>query len=523
MLSLLLTILATVPATDRNLVLVELDFHAPTTPISRYIYGANDTQDFVLPWTVYRFGGNAATTYNWENNFDNAGKDWHHNSAHGWSMRWTPEDQRDVPAAALINHHRRALELGADTLIQVNLMGFFAADGDGPVSEAEVAPSPRWKRVVARKPGPFSDPPNLEDDVVYVDEMVHHLVQRFGRADSPTGIDAWALDNEPGLWDSTHPRAHPHPPLARELVRWSIETARAIKDVDPSARIHGYQPFGVYEMIHFAQAPDWPEIQQEGGYEWFVDYFLHEFAKASEADGRRLLDVLDIHFYVESLVRSESGERGIAQAPRSMWDPTHVEGSWLGEVHPEFFPLIPKLKRSIERYFPGTELGISEWNAQDPNTPHGSLANADMLGVFGQEGVHLSTWWSLIDTKARDDQAPWASAAFRLFMNFDGQGGKFGDRSMRLVNPNPKDLSAFASLNSATGDLHVILICKRRHTSLNVSFTLPEGRFRTVEGWGYGETAGPEIRRMTDIPQNTEGEYRVEMTRQSALHLVFRR
>lgn len=505
-----------------NVLEFHIGFGTPIGTISPYVYGANDTPHQHVPWTIHRFGGNAATTYNWETNFDNAGSDWQQSSGYGWSMRHTPESMRTTPAAAIINHHETSLKMGAESIIQVNLMGFVAADGNGPVTEAEQAPSKRWKRVVPKKPGPFEFPPNTDDDVIYVDEMVHHLVQKYGRADSERGILAYSLDNEPGLWDHTHPRAFQGKTPAKLLVERSIATASAIKDVDPTALIHGFAPFGVYEYVALTGSPDWPEIASQNDYAWFIDYYLEEFRKAEETQGRRLLDVLDLHFYVGGMVIDEGGLDGHLQAPRAMWDPTYKEQSWLGEVHPEFFPLIPRIMQSIDRYYPGTKLCFSEWNTERPMTLPGALSTADMLGVFGRSGLFAATWWGLLPQEATEEQLLPSRAAFKLFRDFDGNGGKFGDALLDVHNPRPDEVSVYAARDTTTGTDHLVLVSKRRHVPITVRIPLRDAGTRLVRSFGFGDEWGLELAERDNA--RIVGEFlEVRMPKKSAAHVVLAR
>jgi len=118
------------------------------------------------------------------------------------------------------------------------MVDFVAADKKGMVKESEQAPSPRWVRSVPRKPGPFAATPDLGDGVVYQDEAVNYLVGKLGKADAG-GVRYYALDNEPALWPSTHPRIHPARTTYAELLARTEATADAITRVDPGAMILG--------------------------------------------------------------------------------------------------------------------------------------------------------------------------------------------------------------------------------------------------------------------------------------------
>jgi len=54
--------------------------------------------------------------------------------------------------------------------------------------------------------------------------------------------------------------------------------------------------FAAYETLQ--SAPDWGTEGE--GYRWFIDYYLDKMKKASDEEGKRLLDVLDVHWYPEA-------------------------------------------------------------------------------------------------------------------------------------------------------------------------------------------------------------------------------
>ena len=401
----------------------------------------------------------------------------------------------------------------------MNLTGYVAADADGPVSEGEKAPSPRWKRFVFKKNRPFQDPPDPKDDAVYLDELVNHMVRKFGPASSPRGVKAYALDNEPGLWSENHPRAHPAKVTCTELIERSVAAARAIKSVDPSAEVYGFAPFGVYSYRGLVDAPDWPALQKKGGYRWFLDAYLDAFARASKEDGRRLLDVLDLHYYAEGEIATAAGVDGTLQAPRYLWDPSYRNPSWLGEVIPEDGAILKIVDAAIARYNPGTKLGFSEYNPGSITEWQGGLALVDMIGAFGRYGVDRAAFWSLLPQNPTPEQAAPSRAAFRLLRDYDGKGGVFGDEARDVTNPNVRDLSAWAATDAKTGDLH-LLIGKTRHLPQTIRLPLPKGRFTRAEAYGFDD-AKIELRPYPAPTLGPDG-MTLELPKKTALHIVLR-
>ena len=157
------------------------------------------------------------------------------------------------------------LRNGADMILTIPTIGWVAKDdnnrtesknvpaegGDAlttnPEAIAGYDPAENRKRTsvrsVARKGRPFQFPPDREDGVVYQDEWVAHLVQKFGGA-KQGGVKYYAMDNEPDLWDSTHTDVHPARMGYQNTLDRFLEYAKAVKDVDPSAKILGPVAWG---------------------------------------------------------------------------------------------------------------------------------------------------------------------------------------------------------------------------------------------------------------------------------------
>ena len=222
--------------------------------ISPYIYGANQFNTSTPPVNLglQRLGGNRWTGYNWETNYSNAGTDYLNNSD-----LYLTNGQVLPPGGAITPALQAAATRGNALLVTVPIAGYVAADANGPVSAAEVAPSSRWKQVVAKKssiPGQpaLSTTPNPSDNYVFTDEFAYWLKN----TKQPGQQVFYTLDNEPGLWDDTHPRIHPNKPTFAELRDKTIANASAIKDVDPSAVIFGPGGFGYSDFVDLNGAPD---------------------------------------------------------------------------------------------------------------------------------------------------------------------------------------------------------------------------------------------------------------------------
>ncbi len=505
----------------------DIDPESGRTPISPYVYGTNqDISD--APVTARRMGGNRITGYNWENNASNAGSDWYH-SSDSFMTNGIPGNQANVPGISITSFHDRGLAAGVGySIVTLPMAGYVARDKNGTVGTTEAAPSPRWAEVRNTKDGPLLASPDTSDGYVYTDELLRFLVDRYGSAASPRGIRAYAFDNEPDLWSSTHTRLHPSQPTCVELLSRSIDLARTVKRIDPAAETFGFVSYGFSGYYSFQGATDWATEQAKGAgrYRWFVDYFLDRMRQASESDGRRLLDVLDLHNYSEHAaggVRvSETTDygniacnKGRLQAPRGLWDPTFVENSWIGQWFSSFLPLLPNVRASIDAFYPGTKLAFTEYNAGGEGHISGGIAQADYLGIFGRYGVYAANVWQL------HSDATYSAAAFRLYRNYDGAGGTFGDLSVSARASDTAVASVHAALDSRDeSKLHLILLNKNYDGTTTVACTIAGPRAYSSARWFAFDSTGPTISERPRIPSIVGNRFSVTLPGLTAAHLV---
>ena len=81
--------------------------------------------------------------------------------------------------------------------------------------------------------------------------------------------------------------------------------------------------------------------------------------------------------------------------------------------------MLPSIRESINRYYPGTKIAISEYDFGASDDISGAIAEADALGVFAQNDVYFATLFAR--------EADYQLAAIDLYANFDGNGSGFGN------------------------------------------------------------------------------------------------
>jgi len=423
--------------------------------ISPFIYGIN-FHDFAarpanIPLT--REGGNRWSAYNWENNASNAGTDWY-NQNDGYLS------DSSVPGSAITDTIDDAFAHNAAALITIPILGYVAADKTpgGDVATTPNYLTARFKSCVPAKGAAFSLTPNTNDNAVYQDEFVNFLDKKYPTARTdPSKTILYSMDNEPDLWSSTHVRIHPNPATYAEMVNKTTAYAAAIKAVVPEAIVFGPVNYGWMGMVNLQDAPD-------ANGRNFLDHFLQQMAAAEAIKGKRLLDVLDVHWYPEAQgdgVRISDVNDGTAaaarmEAPRSLWDAAYTETSWITQYSTQGpIKLLPRLKSKIADNYPGTRLSISEYYYGGGMHISGGVAQADVLGVFGREGLFAATLWPMTNN------FDFVKGGFEMYRNFDGANGSFGDTSIKAGNSDTAKSSVYASVDQSNSK-HMVLVMINR-------------------------------------------------------------
>ena len=464
-----------------------VDTAAQAHPISRYVYGKNfngRTWAQEPNLTMNRLGGNRWSAYNWENNASNAGSDFNYQSDSYLGGSNTPGEAVRMNVEAAHN-------AGGSILVTVPMLGWVAADK----LQTSVVNQPIASRFLPTRPAKgsaFVYPPNLTDAVVSQDEFVSWLESTFPTAhQDPTREVFYSLDNEPDLWSETHSSIHPRAVRYDELLGKSIATAAAVKNVAPAGKVIGFVSYGYAGFTTLQNAPD------AAGRD-FTDFFLDGMREAETTHGKRLMDVLDLHWYPEARggnvrVFGEDNSAAVAaarvQAPRSLWDPSFVETSWItGANGGQSLRLLPAMKEKIAAHYPGTELAVTEYYYGGGNHISGGIAQADVLGIFGREGIQSAALWPMTTDLS------FITGGFAMYRSYDGAGGSFGDVSVQATNSDAANTSVYASVDSATNKVVLVVINKattERAAELTVSHGAAFTRARTYQLTSASPNATP--------------------------------
>lgn len=488
---------------------IEVHTDQPLHLISDLIYGTNDNPDGARTrQTVIRAGGNRWTAYNWETNASNAGSDYMFQNDNNLS---TSHD----PAAPVLDTIRQAAAQNAAALVTIPLVDYVSgdqnADGDVRNSGSNYLAT-RFKQNKADKGSAPAAAPDINDGFVYQDEFVSY-VKTHAQAGSRV---LFSLDNEPELWSATHAEVHPSPVTYAELWDRNKRFATMVKRVWPEAPVTGFVSYGFNGLVTLQNASD------AGGRD-FVNWYLDQAKAAEQSAGKRIIDYLDFHWYPEAqgggtrVIEQNNGAEVVAareQAPRSLWDTTYRETSWVADFLKGPVNMVTRLKKQISDHYPNTKLAITEWNYGGGNHISGAVTAADVLGVYGREGVDLATYWAMTSDER------FAYAGFRAFRNFDGAGATFGDVSVPASTSDVASVTVYASLRSNATDKVVLIVINKATASKTVALRISHPTtFTKLSSYRIAGTS-PELAKQADQQSGALNAWKLTLPAQTVSVLV---
>jgi hypothetical protein len=176
------------------------------------------------------------------------------------------------------------------------------------------------------------------------------------------------------------------------------------------------------------------------------------------------------------------------RSTRSLWDASYVDETWIADT----VQLVPRLKGWVGSYYPGTQTAITEYNWGAENHMSGATAQADVLGIFGREGLDMAARWTTPPTASP------AYDAIRIYRNYDGSRSTFGETSVAASGANPDTMSTFAAERASDGALTVMVIAKAlagtTPTSLDLVGFTPGA---AAQVWQL--KAGSRVTRLADV------------------------
>ena len=458
------------PPVTNAAVTVAVDAAANRHPISPLIYGvafASSNQLAGLNFTVNRSGGNSETRYNWQTNAHNLAADWYFESY---------PDASATPGATADDFVANSKNGGAQAMITIPMIGWMPKLG----TNRSILPSYSVAKYGAQKAtDPYfsdagdgltpsgtaitnNDPndANFLTNSAFQRGYVQHLISRWG-ASTNGGVRFYFMDNEHSIWFSTHQDVHPVGPTMQEIRDKIFDYAGMVKSNDPNALVCAPEEWGwsgYFYSGYDQQNSGYHDRAANGGWD-YLPWLLNQIHQHDTNTGQRLLDYFTVHCY------PQGGEYGNDvstatqllrnQSTRQFWDTNYVDQSWIGQQPTNnILMLVPRMKNWVAAYYPGTKIGITEYNWGAENYINGATAQADILGIFGREGLDLATRWTTPDASTP------TFLAMQMYRNYDGNKSAFGDTSVRATVPNPDNLSAFAAIRTNDNALTVMVVNK---------------------------------------------------------------
>jgi hypothetical protein len=467
---------------------LSVDAGAVTHPISPLIYSMNEySLDPSIATKFHlaadRWGGDGTTRYNYLLDVSNAASDYYftniltNNTAYPDTSQTNTQIGQDeasntktiltVPMTGWVTKRVQACsysvaKYGAQTAVNPNQTDC----GTGTLSDGTAVKN---------------DPTDTSQasDQTFTSGWVHYLTKKYGTAENG-GVYEYELDNEPEYWSGVHKDVHPNSLTYDELTNKGIAYASAIKAADPSAAVGGpvISNFDDYFYSWTDLVSGWgtgpcycyngnPTDRNAHGGTSLMDYYLQQFQKQETTGGVRLLDYLDLHGYyaANNAAFALAGDTALQEArldsTRAMWDPSYVSGytdpntagSSAAQVPVE---LITRMKNWVAADYPGTKTAITEYNWGGQEHINGALAQADLLGIFGREGLDEGVLWGPPDPVK---QVP-GLEAFVIYRNYDGAGSEFGDTSVTSTSGNQGQLAIYGATRSSDGAVTMMVINK---------------------------------------------------------------
>jgi len=464
------------PPVTNAAVSVRVDAQANRHAISPLIYGvafasSNDLK--ALNFTVNRSGGNAETSYNWLLNAHNHAADWYFESI---------DDGDATPGATADAFMANTLAGGAQPLITIPMIGWspklganrgklasysIAKYGPQTDSDSEWMPDAGngvgtnttthtgWL-ITTNNPNDANFPTNSAFQSGYV----QHLIGGWGRSTNG-GVRFYIMDNEHSIWFSTHQDVHPVGPTMQEILGRILDYASMVKSNDPNALVLGPEEWGwsgYFYSGYDQQNPGYQDRAANGGWD-YLPWLLNQIHQHDTNTGQRLLDYFTVHCYPQG---GEGGDDVSTatellrnKSTRQFWDTNYVDESWIGQQATNtIIMLIPRMKSWVANYYPGTKIGVTEYNWGAEPFINGATAQADILGIFGSQGLDLATRWGVPASNTP------TYLAMKLYRNYDGNRSAFGDTSVSATVPDPDNLSAFAAIRTNDSALTVMVVNK---------------------------------------------------------------
>lgn len=460
---------------------LSVDASVTAKKIHPYIYGKNHgiaqtTNTTTSADTIQRYkdagfkiirlnDGNNSSKYNWEKKLSSH-PDWYNNvyaKGNDWDLS-AQEMASKLP--------------GVQGLYGLSLLGWAANntthnfndwlyngsawwDGAGndwagtpPISAAGEQPS------VAADPTLYLEKRTPEQTLGILDHF-------FGSGATELGLDNsqflyWNMDNEADIWNYTHSDVMPDTMSAEEFVQIYVDMALKARAKFPNIKLVGPVVTNEWQWFLWNNS-----LVNSGGNNYsYMEYFLKRIGEEQTRTGKRLLDVVDYHFYPG--YGSASDKANILQLHRVWFDQTYdfpkangVKQAFSG-TSKEF--IFQRTRDWLNTYLGtnhGVTMGITECGAIDGANADASVIAAwyaSQLGEFASAGdVEVFTPWT---------QYQGMFEAVHLFTRYAKS------HSLPAKADASNLVSAYPSINASKDSMTIILVNRDLNNEQSITVNL---------------------------------------------------
>jgi hypothetical protein len=449
--------------------------------VSPYLYGKNNSlsDDSSNPLSTTEWqrlkdagiklfrenSGNNATKYNWRLKLTSA-PDWYNNV---YSSDW------DYEAQSLQSHIP-----GTKAMFAFQLIGKVAASTAYNFDDWDYNGSQWWPGVSQNLAGGGVVNPDYSATKALVegntslylkdwtaDSTVAILDKWFGTGGGKLGLtdtmfQYWNMDNEPEIWYSTHDDVMPTQLSAEAFMQRYFTVAQKARAKFPRIKLVGFVPCAEWFWYAWTKESSNKITYKGSEYTW-VEYFIKRIGEHQDSTGIRLLDVIDLHTYLDASSVDE-----LLQVHRVYYDTTYVypgangvkltsSSGWDESINKEY--IFKRINDWLTNYLGaghGVKLGSTESGWDSFNQMPQALNYASTLGVFANEGVELYTPWY------------WSPSYWEVVHLFSKYSKNI---SVKSSSSDENYLSAYSTVSSDNDSMTVVLV-NRYATSKGTQVTL---------------------------------------------------
>jgi hypothetical protein len=455
--------------------------------ISPYIYGRNNSlsDDPSEPLTSTEWqklkdagiklfrenGGNNATKYNWRLKLSSH-PDWYNNVyPHDWDFE-AQSLQQNIPGAKAMYSFQLIGKAASNKNYNFNDWAYDGSSGGNNTAN--------W----AGGGGPVSVGGNGGNGNINLylkdwtaDSTVDILDKWFGNGSGSLNLSQnifqyWNMDNEPEIWDGTHNDVMPVQLSAEAFMQRYFTVAKKVRAKYPDMKLVGFVPCSEWFWFAYPDGTgDSGKIPYKGSSYTWIEYFIMRIGEEQQSSGIKLLDVIDLHTYLDASSVDE-----LLQVHRVFYDRNfnypHANGlkltspnGWDENITKEY--IFGRINDWLTQYL-GANHGVtcgsteSGWNNNpydnipDFNQMELALNYASTLGVFANEGVELFTPWY------------WSPSYWEVVHLFSRYSKTI---SVKSTSSDDNYLSAYSTVNAENDSLTVVLV-NRYNSSRNAQVSL---------------------------------------------------